>query len=302
MAFRPYLHVERFGNEEVLGIELGKVYVFPKLDGTNSSLWHTDIIEFKPQICAGSRNRELTLENDNAGFYNYIWQGETKHCEFLIKNSNLRLYGEWLVPHTLKTYREDAWRKFWIFDVYNDETEQYLSYDVYKPLLDEFGLDYIPPLQIIKNGSYENFVHVLNQNNFFIKDGEGIGEGIVLKNYDYYNKYGRQTWAKIITTEFKEQHHREMGAPEKNSKLVEEEIVDKYCTEALITKVQTKIQNEMGGWSSKYIPRLLETVYYDLIKEETWEIIKEFNNPRIDFKILKHFVISKTKTTLKELF
>ena len=37
MSFRQYMHIERFGNEEVLGIELGESYVFPKLDGTNAS-------------------------------------------------------------------------------------------------------------------------------------------------------------------------------------------------------------------------------------------------------------------------
>ena len=49
---------------ETDGIELGKVYVFPKIDGTNGSVWIDDGI-----IKAGSRNRELTLDNDNAGFY-----------------------------------------------------------------------------------------------------------------------------------------------------------------------------------------------------------------------------------------
>ena len=163
-------------------------------------------------------------------------------------------------------------------------------------------MDYIPPLAKIKNGSYENFIHVLNQNNFFIKDGEGLGEGIVIKNYSYYNKYGRQTWAKIVSSEFKEKHYKEMGCPEKEGKLIEEEIVDKYCTKALIEKTYMKIHNEMEGWRSQYIPRLLDTVFYELIKEESWEFIKEFKNPTINYKTLKAFTTMRIKKDLSELF
>src|SRR3990167_2374121 len=104
--FRPYMHVERYGNDEVQGIELGECYVFPKLDGTNASVWNGG-----GEIKAGSRTRELTLEQDNAGFYAAILENDSIQ-EFLIYHPTKRLYGEWLVPHSLKTYREDAWRRF----------------------------------------------------------------------------------------------------------------------------------------------------------------------------------------------
>lgn len=297
--FKKYQHVEKFGNKETMGIELGECYVFPKLDGTNSSLWFQDKENFG--IHAGSRNRELSYENDNANFYNTIVQNPEIH-NFFAKYPHIRLYGEWLVPHTLKTYRDDAWRRFYIFDIYNDINDTLLPYDVYQPMLEEFSLDYIPPLAIIKNGSYENFIHVLNQNNLFIKDGAGIGEGIVIKNYSYYNQWGNQIWAKIVASEFKEQHYKVMGPPETVGKLIEEQIVEHFCTEALITKTQAKIQNENDGWSSKNIPEFLGQVEYDLIKEESFNIIKKFNFPTINFRTLKHFIIAKIKRTMPELF
>jgi hypothetical protein len=37
------MHIEKFGNTGVEGIELGECYVFPKLDGTNSSLWFQEL-------------------------------------------------------------------------------------------------------------------------------------------------------------------------------------------------------------------------------------------------------------------
>ena len=64
MEFLKYQHVERFGTTETQGIENGMCYVFPKIDGTNSQLWWDNGLK------AGSRNRELFIDNDNAGFYN----------------------------------------------------------------------------------------------------------------------------------------------------------------------------------------------------------------------------------------
>jgi len=300
MSFLKYMHIEKWGNDEVQGIELGETYVFPKLDGTNASLWLEE-----QGLCGGSRNRQVFLENDNQGFFDAQFETTTykRWWEFFKLHPKLRLYGEWLVPHTLKTYREDCWRKFYVFDVYNDDTNQYLSYNAYKPMLDECGIEYVSPLAIIRNGTYENFIHVLGQNNFYIKDGEGNGEGIVIKNYDYYNRFGNQVWAKIITSEFKEAHHKEMGAPEREGKLIEETIVDSFVTSAEVNKTIAKIASaEARSWTSRDIPRLLETVYYDLVHESIWEALKQHKNPTINFQTLKHFSIKKVKELAPELF
>lgn len=290
------MHIEKWGNDEVSGIELGKCYVFPKLDGTNASLWVED-----DYLQAGSRTRQLTFESDNANFFTEQNKNK-KISNFFEKYPHLRLYGEWLVPHTLKTYKESAWNKFYVFDVYNDNTEQLLSYEEYQPLLIEFDLDYVGPIAIIKNGSYEHFIHQLDNNVMLIEDGKGVGEGIVIKNYDYYNTFGKQTWAKIITTEFKEKHYKKMGAPESEKTLIEEKICEEFVTSALVDKVYSKIHLEMDGWTSKYIPRLLETVYHDLITEEMWRILKDHKNPTINFTTLKHFCFGKVKKVKQELF
>lgn len=65
MNFVRYQHIERFGADEVENIELGICHVFPKIDGTNGSVWLGD----DGKIQAGSRNRILSLDDDNAGFY-----------------------------------------------------------------------------------------------------------------------------------------------------------------------------------------------------------------------------------------
>lgn len=301
MEFRRYQHVERFGTMEVDGIEVGMCYVFPKIDGTNSSVWLGE----DGQIHAGSRNRELSIGKDNAGFLEAISK-DARIMEYLAKHPNHRLFGEWLVPHSLKTYRDDAWKRFYVFDVCvdadNETGLEYIPYSVYKPLVDEFSLDYLAPIRILKNATLEDFIKCLNENNFMIKDGEGVGEGIVIKNYDFYNRYKRQTWAKIVTSEFREKHIKEMGAPLKENRLVEDDIVDKFVTGAFVEKELSKIVNENDGWSSKMIPRLLSSVYHELICEEMWNILKTFKNPTINFRVLNNFTIAKIKQIKPEIF
>ena len=298
--FIKYQHVERFGTDEVDGIELGTCHVFPKIDGTNGSVW----LDENGQVCAGSRNRELSLDKDNAGFLDAIIKNPAV-IGYLLKHPDHRIYGEWLVPHSLKTYRDDAWRKFYVFDVCVDSPDgvEYLPYSVYVPLLEEFAIDYIPLLAEVRNGSHDQFIGLLEKNQFLIKDGQGAGEGIVIKNYSYKNKYNRVTWAKIVRSEFREIHSKTMGAPiVQGEKMVEQEIVDRFCTTALIDKEYAKIVNETGAWSSKMIPRLLNTVFYSLIQEDGWNIVKEFKMPKINYKTLNHLVIEKIKTEKQGIF
>ena len=255
MEFKKYQHVERFGSTEVKDIEIGECLIFPKLDGTNSSVWLHDV----GHIRAGSRNRELTLDKDNAGFYAYASSNDNIK-NYLEKHPTHRLYGEWLVPHSLKTYRDDAWRRFYIFDVCIDKEDggvEYIPYDIYKPLLEEFNLDYIPPLAVIRNGSYDQLIYYLDKNNFLVQDGKGSGEGIVIKNYNFYNRYGRQTWAKIVTNEFKEKHIKEMGSPR---------------------------------------------IWYEFIKEESWNIVKHFKSPTINYKLLNNLVTKRIKEVKQDIF
>ena len=83
MSFKKYQHLEKLGREEVEGINIGECYIFPKLDGTNASLWYEN-----GTLYCGSRNRILTIDNDNAGFCNYIYN----HVLILILLQNLCIF------------------------------------------------------------------------------------------------------------------------------------------------------------------------------------------------------------------
>ena len=290
MNYNKYQHIERLGSAEVEGILEGLCYVFPKLDGTNSQLWWDNGLK------AGSRNRELAVESDNAGFYNWALT-QSNILSFFENRPDLKLYGEWLVPHTLKNYNSNAWRNFYVFDVIREDGS-YLPYEEYNALLSIYGIPTIPVLLVKTNPSLSELNELLSNNTYLIS--EGIGEGIVIKNYNCVNKYGRKTWAKIVADEFKVRK----GIPVKDiseQKPIEFQIVETFVTEAFVRKELAKIEL-IEPWSSKLIPKLLNTVFHELIAEEMWNILKRFKNPKINFKDLNNLTISKIKELLSDKF
>lgn len=294
MEFIKYQHLERWGTYNTEGIDIGTCYIFPKIDGANVQIWYSN-----GEIHTGSRNMEITEGSIRVDFHKWV-QEQDNIEEFFIKNPTLRLHGEWLVPHTLKTYSESAWNNFYVFDVIAGET--YLTYECYKDLLDVFDIKYIVAICKIKNPSEKQLINQLEKNTYLIQDGKGTGEGIVIKNYHYKNNNDNIRWAKIVKNEFKDKHIRESEICKiAGSKQIERDIVNKYITISLIEKEKAKIDNDCE-WSSKQIPRLLNTIYYCLITEESWNFIKEFKKPVIDFKKLLLFSTAKIKELKPELF
>lgn len=294
--FQKYLHLERFGTDAVDGINAGLCHIFPKLDGTNASFWMDDEGVFH----CGSRNRELDIHNDNAGFMNWALQQENL-VEAARFHRNYRFYGEWLVPHSLKTYRDDTWRKFYLFDVLG-ANGVFLPYEYYEVICQQFGISYIPCTLRVKNPTYEVLHKHALENTFLLQEGKGYGEGIVIKQYGWKNRYGNPAYAKLVTQAFKEAHIEAMGGQKIEVDLVEEKIAQEFITPHLVEKVIAKIRTEEGTFSAKHIPRLLHTVFHDLVTEELWEAVKKHKNPRIDFKLLNQFAVKQTKILTPALF
>ena len=336
MPLRRYDHVERLGHEKVEGIDVGEVYVFPKLDGTNGSVWFEYTEGAVKYLECGSRTRTLSTEADNAGFYQWCQDTENRNKLMGIAEGDgmdWTIYGEWLVPHTVKTYREDAWRKFYVFDVYDKSKNKYLHYTEWEPIIKAAGLDVIEPLCTFTNPSPEQLQHEAEVNTYLILDGAGCGEGIVLKNYAWNS--GAEPWAKIVLNEFKEENKRAFGTTEKGGRYqVEAAIVEEYVTQFLVGKVRSKIMGELidedveagleerpafedpefsSIWAvietrvrerhrAKLIPRLLGTVFHDLVDEELWMALKKHKFPTVDFKRLRQHSILQTKKYAADLF
>ena len=298
MEFEKYQHVCRYGTVETEGILNGVCAITPKIDGTNASVWLNE----NGEICCGSRNRELEIVKDNAGFMNYVMSNLGEPIRrFLKDNPTLRLYGEWLVPHSIKDYKDDAWKKFYVFDVVNVDGE-YMTPHVYIPLLDKYSIDYIPVIAWIEKPTIDELKMFVANNKYLMQDG-CIGEGIVIKNYDYKNPYGRVTWAKIINDEFKNGSKTKAKAMSLKDTDVEQSIALRYCTDSLINKEYAKIMNEMPDIERRIlIPRLIESVFHSIVSEDMYDICKQYKMPTVSFKALKNECIKRIKEVKVELF
>jgi len=299
-GYTSYHHVEKLASREVQGILDGTVYVFPKIDGTNAHIWHDGV-----NIHCGSRNRELSIESDNAGFMAWVL-GQEKLKGMALDLKGAHIFGEWLVPHTLKTYDKSAWRNFYVFDITTVDEEgnvRHMHYDKIKDVCDQYDVECIPPLRMILNPQEANLLACLEENFYLIEDGKGKGEGVVLKNYDFVNRFGRQVWAKIVTSDFKQKHRpKREGVPRvTDTTPVEEKIIDKFLTDDIIDKVYANLSAE-DGWQCKYIPRLLQTIWYDFIREHAWDMVKTFKSPTINYKKLNRLCMDRVKQHLTEVF
>lgn len=316
--FRPYDHLERLGHRNVQHIDIGLVHVFPKLDGTNASVWYDG-----ERVSCASRRRVISLEEDNAGFCRWVQGDETRARDLralCAEHPAWIIYGEWMVPHTLKTYRPEVWNCFWIFDVYDRERGTYLAFEEYGPICAQAGQHVIQPLCTIMNPAESQLVAQVEMNTYLIAQGAGLGEGVVLKNYAW-RQHGNP-WAKVVRNVFKEEAARAFGVAEKHGEFqVEVAICEQFVTPALVGKTRAKvvldIANELKidvatevNWQQriesenrgKVIPQLLGRVYHDLITEEMWAILKEHRNAVIDFKKLQARVTLSTKALAADLF
>lgn len=295
---KPYMHVERFGTLPTKGIEDGLCYIFPKLDGTNASVWYSD-----GEVKTGSRTREVTVESDNAGFAAYVRDNKDIQ-EFMNTHTHLRLHGEWLCPHTIKTYVDDAWRKLYVFDIMDQEQNRLLTYPEIVAVLNGYNIDHIPPICTVNDPLPSQLVEIASKNTYLMKEGF-IGEGIVVKRYDFKNFQGETIFAKVIHESFNNGSTRKKTYKDPTPSVIETAIVEEFVTIHLVDKIMAKICNEkpIPSFEGKDIPKLLNIVFYDLITEETYNFIKRHSLPTINFKKLQTICYDKVKELKRgELF
>lgn len=283
-SFKKYPKVHRLGKEETDGILIGEVHIEEKLDGANASIW----LDKRGEITCGSRNRELSEGFD--GFVDYVRSDEAI-SKLLKDHPEFRLYGEWLVRHTI-SYKETFYKKFYLFDITiakdGEENEEYLSKEEVMQIADDYG---IPRPQY--HGKFNNpTLEVINE--FVGKTALGeVGEGVVLKNHEFRDAFGNHNHAKVVSEKFKEHNAIVFGGNNKHSDTYGEMyIVNKYINAARVEKIMNKLQPLIEERLDKqHTPRVANTVYHDVLTEEIWEIAKNVNN--VNFGALKRVCMRK---------
>ena len=241
----------------------------------------------------GKRSQEMGDGDDNRGVKEKYLKDE-RYINLLKEHPNWTLYGEWLVPHTIKIYSATAWKILYIFDVAECDDDgifkRWIPYDEYSPVLNGYNIEHIPVIATLTNATIDELKEIASTVNFCI-EGDGVGEGIVVKRYDYVNPFGRTVWGKIVNSEFKVKS-RSICKGDEN--IMEQKIVDDMLTPEFILKEIAKIKEEELPYD-KLIPKAIGVIPHVFISEEIMTIIKKYKKPIIDFNKLYKLIQQRVK-------
>ena len=270
---KHYMDIERLKPSFVEGFEVGDdIVIQEKIDGANFSIRYD---KEDNSVKAFSRKKELNFSNNLRG----AWEWSQKLSVDLIKSvlgDNLVLFGEWLVPHTVK-YPDDKYQNAYFFDVYNTETEEYLIQDKVEKIINDLSLTYVPVFYIGKFISWDKVKSYIGKTEM----GGEYGEGVVVKNQTKLNNPNTRLpfYTKIVCETFCEtkahSHNKvvdmEKMADRERAVALTETIVTKARVNKLINKMVDEgiIQEDWDAHDMGTIAKNLgKEVYYDCQKEE----------------------------------
>lgn len=180
MEIKKYLDIERCKESYASTFEVGEpIIIQTKIDGSNASIAYDSKTN---SLVAFSRRQTLNEMNTLNGFWNYVQSLDVKAFAEILGDRYI-IFGEWLFPHSVK-YPEDMYKKFYMFDVWDRETEQYLTQEDSLAIFDRLK-NYIPNyVHTLYNGPFISWEHTLA----FLKEniyGETpCMKGIVIKRQD----------------------------------------------------------------------------------------------------------------------
>ncbi len=287
-----YQHIERLGNTEVEGILDGPVAIQTKIDGSNLTVAYDKAVG----VIIASRNNVISVGGNPISGFNGAIEYILRNSEYYELAQEYILRGEWLVPHTIR-YPKEVYHKFYIFDVQKYETFDYLTPEEYEPMLDRLGLPYIKS-KLVDRPTADDLIKLIPGPDEF---GAEQKEGIVIKRYNFINRYGRVNWAKLVSKEFKEQSHLMMGSTKKDDP--ELRFAEKNIDQAFILKIIGKIKDENEGKIDiKKMSQILGIAWYDTFTEELWDFVKQNKITVFDFGKARKLIEQKTRQIALDYF
>lgn len=267
---KKYTDIIRYGKASTRDVlQVGDIIsITEKIDGANASFTYD--VDNPLGVSCYSRRLPLTTDNTLRGFYGWVNENIVPIKEKL--NPRYRYIGEWLVSHKIQ-YQEDKYYQFYMFSIWDEETEQYLSDDIVISEAERLGLKTVEYFYRGEFISYEHMSSFIGKSN--ITKVPNMGEGIVVKNSNYFDNFGKQVFVKLVSEKFAEVQKQKLPKnPNINEKEVAiiksiltkprvEKLMLKLVDEGLMTKDDFVIEN-MG----KLLKLLGNRVLEDMIKEE----------------------------------
>lgn len=281
---KKYLDIERCKQKYAETFNVGEdIVIQEKIDGSNASIRYD---EESGTLKAFSRRLELNADNTLNGFWDYV---QTLNLDTFkeILGSRYIVFGEWMgAKHAIK-YPENVYGKFWMFDVWDTQTEQYLPYEETRSFYDKLiacgnegnKFNFVPVFYIGKFESWEKTSELVGRTEV---GAEPTGEGIVIKRQNCLDSKTSRLpfYVKIVSEQFSEVHKSK-----KQKAIDPEAIAKKEANLALAATIVTpqRVQKmiykfiEDGllpqDWDEhnlKDISKILpNAIYRDCVKEES---------------------------------
>lgn len=283
MIFYKYQHLEKhLDRPELSGLLEGTLTIQPKLDGSNCQIWMED-----GKLVISSRNHILGNHKDNHGCYQTL-KNDARFIEFFKANTDVKLIGEWLVPHSIK-YREDAYKKLYVFDGIKIGSEngtgqaEYIDYGGLQSHLTSYEISHVPYGQMNAKDwdkSYKTMIQMCPEFNWLLPNPEtDEGEGIVVKNYGYTNPFGRKVWCKVINEEFyKLKGQKKPKIHVSKDYTIEKNFVEQHLTGHLLSKQLHKLGEFDRKRTGEYIRSCQLEFVEDFVGVEDNVDVKILNN------------------------
>lgn len=239
------------------------IQITEKIDGSNASIQKID-----GKLEVYSRRMQLDAKNTLEGMYEYVQTLDPN-----LFDERYVVFGEWLLQRKLK-YNESAMYKWYVYDMYDLETNKWMTQDIVKEFCNKAGLNYV---HVFYEGPFISWEHCKT----FLHDpmyGDKQ-EGIVIKNQTKLNTpYADETYyLKIVNKEFKETkaYKTPKSAEQLSAEQEAKDLALTIITERRVEKMLFALRDD-GILPNKLTPADMKTVaqhlpkriYEDCLKEE----------------------------------
>lgn len=266
-----YPKIMALHKEECEWILEWEVYVQEKIDWANCSIWYDE------WLCVWSRTQSIMIKweikNHFRGCCEYIKNHEWIN-NLLKDNPSFRLYWERLVSHTI-IYPADKMNKFYLFDILVDW--EFIDIDTVYQYANTYWI--LTPA-LLHKGEVDKvkLKWLLDMQPMWVP-----WEWVVVKNFNFINKFYDKQYAKLVRPDFKESNNIVFGNFEKNN--IEDEFAAKFINEARVLKIVNKIEQQQDAKITiEKTPMVLWLIYHDVFTEELWSFCW---NKTINFWMLK---------------
>ena len=199
-----------------------------KLDGSNASFTVDN-----GELQCFSRRKKLNEKETLNDFYGWVHENIQEDVfDFL---EDYIIFGEWLVKHKIQ-YKEECYKEFYVFDVYDKEEEAYLSLKNMHRIASYLELKTVKTLLIAEPSYHLNILtpqdiqDLVGKSDMTVKPN--TGEGIVIKYLDGKSEY--EDYYKIVSNEFKEFNRQKMKTEVKNHDSVADYAITRPRMEKMI--------------------------------------------------------------------